>query len=79
MCGYMMTVDMYDIMYVVTGYVDIEVHLFAEVVDAFTMTLMCRDVMEKRLKQQCAKHFQGSLAYDIISDLSLCLYLRMSD
>ena len=35
MCGYMMTVNMYDMMCVVVDYVDIEFHTYAEVV------LMC--------------------------------------
>ena len=57
MCGDMMTVDMHDMMCVVLEYTRIEVHMYAETVDIFTMTLMYRDVIEQESKQQCAKHF----------------------
>ena len=50
MCGYMMTVDMYDMICVVEEYVSIEVHMYAEVVDVCTMTLMYRDVLDKTIK-----------------------------
>ena len=50
MCGYMMTVDMYDMICVVAEYVGIEVHMYAEVVDVFNMTLVYRDVMDERIE-----------------------------
>ena len=62
MCGDMMTVDMYDMICVVAEYVGIEVHMYAEVVDVFTMTLMYRDVMDERIETTVCKAFsRGSV------------------
>ena len=59
MCGYMMTVDMYDMICVVAEYVGIEVHMYAEAVDVFTMTLMYRDVMNERIETTTCKTFSS--------------------
>ena len=62
MCGYIMTVDMYDITCVVAEFVSIEVHMQAEVVDVFTMTLMYGKVMEERIETTVCKAFsRGSM------------------
>ena len=67
MCGYMMTVDMYDMICVVAEYVSIQVHMYAEVVDVFTITLMYRDVMEERIETTVCKEFsRGSVYLDHI-------------
>ena len=59
MCGYMMTVDMYDMICVVAEYVGIEVHMYAEAMDVFTMTLMYRDVMDERIETTVWKAFSN--------------------
>ena len=50
MCVQVMTVDMYDMICIVAQYVGIEVHVYAEVVEMFTMTLMYRNVMDERIE-----------------------------
>ena len=59
MCGDMMTVDIYNMICVVAEYVGIEVHMYAEVVDVFTMTLMYRDVMDERIETTVWKAFSN--------------------
>ena len=49
MCGYMMTVNMYDMICVMVDYVGIEVHTYAKEANVFTITLMYRDVMEVKI------------------------------
>ena len=62
MCGYMMTVEIYDMICVVAEYVGIEVHIYVEVVDVFIMTLMYRDVMDERIEKTVCKAFsRGSV------------------
>ena len=61
MCGDMMTVDMYDMIYVVAEYVEIEVHMYAQTMDMFTMTLMYRDVMNERIETTVWKAFQAKV------------------
>ena len=61
-CSYMITVDMYNMMCVVADYADIGVHMYAEFFDVFTIKLMYRDVMEKRIEATVYKAFsRGNL------------------
>ena len=47
---------------VVTEYVSIKVHMYAEVVDVFTMTLMYRNGMDERIETTTCKVFpRGSV------------------
>ena len=50
MCGYIMIVDMYEMMCVVADYVSIGIHTYAKKVDVFTISLMYRDVTEEKIK-----------------------------
>ena len=61
MRGYMVTVNMFEVMCKAADYVGIVVRMYAEVVDVFTMTLLYRDFMNEKLRQACEKYFQRQL------------------
>ena len=53
---------MYVMICVVAKYAGIEVYMYADVVDVFTMTLMHRDVIDERIETTVCKAFsRGSV------------------